>query len=88
MDPCVTAVEAWLGDWISHAKEAVQCQPRDFTSVEPKMLKDAGSAGPRDPRAQGRWLDVGVRASHSSAQENSFLATDPSVPCIWASVRQ
>lgn len=80
MDPCVTAAEAWLGDWISHAKKAVQCQPRDFTSAEPKTLKDAGSAGLRDPYAQGRWLNVGVGASHSPAQENSFLVTDPSVP--------
>ena len=47
MDPCVTAVEAWLGDQISHAKKAVQCQPRVLTSAEPEVLKDAGSAPER-----------------------------------------
>lgn len=50
-------------------RRRLQCQPRDCTSAKSEVLRDAGSAGPRDRFPQGRWLDVGVRQAQSLAGE-------------------
>lgn len=68
----------WETDFSCKEGSAVSAQRLHICGA--KTLKDAGSAGLRDPYAQGRWLNAGVGASHSPAQENSFLVTDPSVP--------
>lgn len=50
-------------------RRRLQCQPRDCTSAKSEVLRDAGSAGPRDTFPQGRRLDVGVRQAQSLAGE-------------------